>query len=255
MKVSGANLKNWSLTRSGSATAVVTEKTFNYSGSASTKATLEKPFWLNAGQTLTISMTHNTTWSRPRIEMVLEETNTTLNLIDLDGLSGWQEVSLTYTMPWNQSGNVVVRFGSVDGLNAAGQVTDVSVVVSDMEARRVAAYGVIKIANGVVTLDGNYSNMGVESVALSPNDTITVTLGESWNASAKGFTRPVTTANRIVGGGLTDGVIEFLEGYGVKNTITILGQSLTQDSLTKDIAFGYVDFSDKTMNISFSVIK
>lgn len=239
---------NWALTLTGSSTATVTDSYFEFSSPSSAIATLSRIVFVQPGQTLKLKLMASTSWQKPRIQFENVADSTPLNLVDLDLIVGTQACELQWTNPLTSAATQVrIIIGSVSGLNGAGIITEAEISVDSLYGKQIIAEGVVKIENGVATFDDTYDMFNVSTVSCDAT-TITVDLKTPLVQSALGFVKPKVMASRQTGGGLSPAILDFLTSYG-SNKISISSLSLTQNATTKDISFGYFNWTTVTTAI------
>lgn len=244
---------NWTLTLNGSSTATVTDSYFEFNSPSPAIATLSRIVFVQPGQTLKLKLMASTSWQRPRIQFDNVADSTLLNYVDLDLIVGTQSCELQWTCPLTGPAvQVKVTIGSVSGLNGAGIITEAEIIIDNQHTKRIIAEGVIKIENGTASFDDTYDMDNVATVSCD-SATIIVDLKAPLVQSAVGFVKPTIVVGRIFGGPLNPGLLQFMPTY-VANKISITALSLTQDPTTKNISFGYFNWTAVTTAIRVSFI-
>lgn len=244
---------NWTSSVSGSATATITDTYFEFGSNSSTTSILTRQVLVGSGQTLAFKCMASTSWQRPRIQFEDAITSALLNYVDLDLIVGTQACELQWTNPLNSSPVYVkITIGSVSGLNAAGIISEAEIHILSQPARRVVAEGVIKIENGVATIDKTYETANVASVN-ADTATISIDLKTPLVQSGSGFVKPTISASRLSGGPLAPPLLELMPSYAA-NKITMTALTLTQNATTKDVSFGYFNWTSVTTAIRINFI-
>lgn len=244
---------NWTLTLSGSSTATVTDSYFEFSSPSSAIATLSRVVMVLPGQTLRLKFMASTSWQRPRVEFDNVADSALLNYVDMDLIVGTQACELQWTNPLTSAATQVkIVIGSVSGLAGAGIITEAEIHLDGQYGKRIIAEGVIKIENGVATIDDTYDVLNVAGVACD-SATITVDLKNPLVQSAAGFVKPTVMVGRISGGALSPALLQFMQTYAA-NKISINSLSMTQNVTTKDISFNYFNWTAVTTAIRVNFI-